>query len=298
MNATKIFDYSWGWNHRIIIRIVLSCMGMLALFSIGGNLNDIVADPLPFLFFGGLICIPNIWALRNERKTAKQIVVNGQTVKITSYNNVTIFDMSEISKIKRLDKKHTKNSFHVKEIVVKVHGKSDCVIPINISNFRSLYKSLKRRNSNVALPLSSKPTMDESDKKDPKKSFIFYLGATFFLVWVGLGIHKESKNIWLYGDVSKGIIKDSNIPCGEPKIEVQGVMYKISNCEDYPENVSLNVISMPDTKVKSVYVGVKGSSLNEFIKKRSGKMLAGVSLFSLLMFSVSLVYLRKWRKKT
>jgi hypothetical protein len=272
---------------------------MLALFSIGGNLNDIVADPLPFLFFGGLICIPNIWALRNERKTAKQVVVNGQTVKITSYNNiVTIFKMSEISEIKRLNKKHTKNSFHVKEIVVKVHGKSDCVIPINIRNFRTLYKRLKRVDTYVALPLSLKPSMEESDKKDPKKGFVFYLCATVFLVWVGFGLHKESKNIWLYGDVSTGIIRDSSIPCGEPKIVVQGEMYKISNCKDYPENVSLHVISMPNTKVKSVYVGVKGSSVNEFIKKRSGKMLAGVSLFSLLMFSVSLVYLRKWRKKT
>jgi hypothetical protein len=140
--------------------------------------------------------------------------------------------------------------------------------------------------------------MSEQFDKDPKKGFIFYISASLLLFWLGFGLYEESKSMWLYGDVATGVIKDSNISCSDPKILVQGEMYRIDNCEDYPENFPLKVISMPNTKINTVYIGVKGENVHEFIFKRCRYLFLGIFLVLVIILSLSEMYRKRWLKKT
>lgn len=143
MNKISTYNYSWLWMYRNFIALLSVGFCLFLLTIITKGMQTLIDDPLPTLFIWFVICIFSILRVYKERSLTKRLIIDNHIVKIIRYNKkVTDFDISEISKLEILEPSKSINGFAIKEMLIKIYGKDDCIVPVNIKNFDELFEVL------------------------------------------------------------------------------------------------------------------------------------------------------------
>ncbi|MGI2030433.1 hypothetical protein [Endozoicomonas acroporae] len=144
MYDAAIYSYSLLWRFRYLASFMITGLLVFLMIALPQGLDSIGNDPFTPLFITTLMGVGYTYRFWYERKLAKKIIIRGMEVTFENHLGKTIaFSISDIETIEVIGSMKSINGFGINELVLKITGGIECIIPININDYHSMYLALK-----------------------------------------------------------------------------------------------------------------------------------------------------------